>query len=128
MRPRISQIARIRDDAVPVREIGEIRGQKSIRLFRGRVRTRNGRSALQNASRKTGGVLTPFVLCIPGSGLSFRHSRGDYGTVRNGQKTYGSVIGTIFFGGVGSSLAVEGQWVAKGKVPTNWENAKKSGK
>jgi hypothetical protein len=59
-------------------------------------------------------------------GLSFRHTRGDYGISRNGQKTYGSVLGTIFFGGVGSLLAAVNQQLATEKIQKNRKNAKKS--
>jgi hypothetical protein len=67
-------------------------------------------------------------LRIPGSGLIVRPSWGDDGTGRNGPKTYGSVFGTIFLGGVGSALMVERQWVAMEKVPGNRKNTKKSAK
>jgi hypothetical protein len=67
-------------------------------------------------------------LRIPGSVLSFRHSRGDYGTSRNGQKTYGSVFGMIFLGEAGSLLVAEDQCLATGKITIKWKNAKKSAK
>jgi hypothetical protein len=44
--------------------------------------------------------------------MSFRHSRGDDGTSRDGQKTYGSVFGMIFLGVVGPTLVVDRQWIA----------------
>jgi hypothetical protein len=67
-------------------------------------------------------------LRIPHSGLSFRPSCGDYGTSRNGQKTYGSVFGMIFFGGAESRLVIERQWIMTEKIPKNRKNAKKSAK
>jgi hypothetical protein len=60
--------------------------------------------------------------------MSFRQSRADYGTSRNGQKTYGSVFGMIFLEGLGAALVVERQWLAAEKIPKNMENTKKSAK
>jgi hypothetical protein len=56
------------------------------------------------------------------------HSRDNYRTSRNEHKTYGSVFGTIFLGGVGSPLVIETQRLATQKVPKKRENAKKSAK
>jgi hypothetical protein len=88
-----------------------------------------GARALQNAARVAQeGILSPSIFRIPRSGLSFRQSCGDYGTVRNGQKTYGSVFGMIFLGGAGAALVARKQRVATEKIPKNWKNAKKSAK
>jgi hypothetical protein len=99
------------------------------RRFRVRVQRRNCRSGFQNVWRaRRGGVLAPSILRIPRSGLSFRHSCGNYGTTRKGQKTYGSVFGMIFFGGVGPRLVVGRQWLATQKIAKNRKNAKKNAK
>ncbi len=112
-----------------IREIRAIRGQKCFRSFQRGVRKRNCRSALQNAARaRRGGVFPPSILRTPCSGLSSRQSWGDYGTSGNKPKTFHRFSGTIFLGGVGSALVIERQWVAMGKIPKNWENAKKSAK
>jgi hypothetical protein len=58
----------------------------------------------------------------------FFRSWANYGTSRNGQKTYGSVFGMIFFGGAGSPLVIERQWLTRGKITKNLKNAKKSAK
>jgi hypothetical protein len=68
------------------------------------------------------------MLRIPRSGLSFGHSYGDYAISPGGQKTYGRFLGTIFFRGSGSPLAVGRQWLATGKIPKNGKNGKKSAK
>jgi hypothetical protein len=73
--------------------------------------------------------LPPFFLPVAlSSSCCFQLSRGDYGTSRKGQKTYGSVLGTIFFGGVGSPHIVERQLLAMEKIPKNRKNACKSAK
>jgi hypothetical protein len=77
---------------------------------------------------RRGGDLPPSNLGIPGSGLMVRPSRHHLSTSRNGQKTYGSVFGMIFFGGVGSLLVTENQQLAAGKIPKNRKNTKKSAK
>ncbi len=84
--------------------------------------------APKRLARRRGGGLPTSDLRIPRSGMSFRHSRGDYGTSRNGQKTFHRFLGTIFFGGVGGTLVVEGQWLATGKNTKNRKNSKKSAK
>jgi hypothetical protein len=43
-------------------------------------------------------------------------------------KTYGSVFGMIFFGGVALPHVVERQWLATQEIPKNLENTKKSAK
>jgi hypothetical protein len=58
----------------------------------------------------------------------FFRSCADYGTGRDGQKTYGRFFGTIFLGGVRSPLVVGRQWVAKEKTWKKRKNAKKSAK
>jgi len=88
-----------------------------------------GGSALPNASRtRRAGVLPPSILRIPHSGLSFRPSYNDHGIGRGGKKTYGSVFGTIFWGGDGRAQVAGKQRVATEKVPKNRKNAKKSAK
>jgi len=72
--------------------------------------------------------LPPSILRIPRSGLSFRHSRGDYGTSRNNHKTFHRFLGTIFLGEIGSPHVTENQQLASGKIPKSWKNAKKSAK
>jgi hypothetical protein len=43
-------------------------------------------------------------------------------------KTYGRILGMIFFGGVGEALVAEKQGFANEKVPKKRKNAKKSAK
>jgi hypothetical protein len=55
-------------------------------------------------------------------------SCSDHGTSGNGQKTYGSVFGMIFFGEVESLLVIERQRLATVETPKNRKNAKKGAK
>jgi hypothetical protein len=57
-----------------------------------------------------------------------RPSRGHLSTSRDGQKTYGSVFGMIFLGGVGRLLVAENQQLAAWKITKNSKNTKKSAK
>jgi hypothetical protein len=77
---------------------------------------------------RTGDFSAPILPVALSSSCCFQLSCADYGTSPIGPKTYGSVLGTIFFGGVGPPLVLETQWLAAGKIPKTRKNTKKSAK
>jgi len=56
----------------------------------------------------------------------YHHSSRDFATEPKNQKTYGRLLGMIYFGGVGSTLVLGTQRLAKEKFPKNRKNTKKS--
>src|SRR5208283_3982517 len=63
---------------------------------------------------------------IPNSELRALHFGDELNTKREAQKTYGSVLGTIFFAALPPPLPPLAQWLAAPNFAKNGENAKKS--
>jgi hypothetical protein len=61
----------------------------------------------------------PRTARIPQPGQSFRLSRVYLTTSRNGQKTYGRFLGTIYFGAFRAPVLLEAQGFGKAKSPKN---------
>ena len=56
---------------------------------------------------------------VPQPGLSFQSSRRHLNTSRNGQKTYGRFLGTIYFWAFRAPLPLEAQGFGKAESPKN---------